>query len=157
MVNRLKLYLIYLTDQLHIQANHMPSSKMYLNWGLFIPRTPGESPPYIFFSFGLLWLTLFFSAVSEKCFFPPYNSSKILQQRLKEKWSLLQLPVSLRIDFLRFYFHGSAGYVPWLYHYPWSPVPAGVQFKILRLGPFGSSKVFIEKTKFWFSFKYICE
>lgn len=75
----------------------------------------------------------------------------MLQQSLKEKWSLLQLPVSFRIDFLRFYFHGSAGYVPWLYYYPWSPVQARVQFELLRLGSFGCYKVLIEKNTFRFS------
>lgn len=98
--SRLKLYPIYLADQLHIQASHLPTVEMYLNWGLFIPGTPGESPPYFFFSFGLLCLTLFLTAVSSPSVpSSPYNSSKMLQQCLKEKWSLLQLPVSFRIDF----------------------------------------------------------
>lgn len=52
--SRLKLCLIYLAD-LYIQANHLPTAEMYLNCGLFIPGTPGESPPYFFF---LIWITV---------------------------------------------------------------------------------------------------
>lgn len=85
-----------------------------------------------------------------KCFFPPYNSSKMLQQCLKEKRSPLQLPVSFRIDFLRFYFHGSAGCVLWLYPNPWSPV----QFEILRLHPFGC--FLIENNTFRFFRSCMC-
>lgn len=51
--SRRKLYLIYVADP-HIQASHLPTLKMYLNWGLFIPGTPGESPPCFFF---LIWIT----------------------------------------------------------------------------------------------------
>ena len=131
--SRLKLYLYFLAD-LHIQANHLPAVEMYLNGGPFIRETPGESPPYVFFFSHLDYCDSLCSSLQFlKVFLPPYNSSKMLQQCLKEKRSLLQLPVSFRIDFLRFYFHGSAGCVPWLYPNPWSPV----QFEILRLDPFG--------------------
>lgn len=64
--SRLKLYPIYLADQLHIQASHLPTVEMYLNWGLFIPGTPGESPPYFFF---LIWITVTHS-VPHCSFFP---------------------------------------------------------------------------------------
>lgn len=65
--SRLKRYLYFLADP-RIQVNHLPAVETYLNRGPFIRGTPGESPPYVFlffFSFGLLWLTLFLSAISE--------------------------------------------------------------------------------------------
>lgn len=73
-----KLYLVYLAGQLHIQASHLLTVEMFLNWGLFIPGTATESPlytyinKYIYIRFSLIWftVTLFLSAVSEKCFFP---------------------------------------------------------------------------------------
>lgn len=144
--SRLKRYLYFLADP-RIQVNHLPAVETYLNRGPFIRGTPGESPPYVFLIFFLIWITVTHSVPLcnfWKCFFPPHNSSKMLQQCLKEKRSLLQLPVSFRIDFLRFYFHGSAGCVPWLYPNPWSPV----QFEILRLHPFGC--VLIENNTFRF-------
>lgn len=118
-----KLYLVYLAGQLHIQASHLLTVEMFLNWGLFIPGTARDCPLYTYIN-KYIYIYTFFPHLDYcdsvplcsfwKMFLPPYNSSKMLQQCLKEKWSPLQLPVSFRIDFLRFYFHGSAGYVLWL-------------------------------------------
>lgn len=73
--SRKKLYLIHLAE-LHIQANHMRRVRVYLTWGRFIVGTPEESPQCFFLPFGLLWLTLFLLAISEKCFFPPLELLK---------------------------------------------------------------------------------
>lgn len=112
--SRLKLYLIYMAD-LHIQANHLLTVDMYPNWGFFfflnLRNTWRHFFSHLDYCDSLCSSLQFLKRVSSQ----PYNSSKMLQQYLKEKWSLLQLPVSFRIDCWGFYFHGSAGYVPWLY------------------------------------------
>lgn len=43
-----KLYLVYLAGQLHIQASHLLTVEMFLNWGLFIPGTARDCPLYTY-------------------------------------------------------------------------------------------------------------
>lgn len=141
----LNLCLIYLAD-LHIKANHLLREEMYPNWN---PRNTWNIFLFFFFAHfdycdSLCSSLQFLKGVSSK----PYNSPQMLRQCLEEKRSLPQLPVHFRIDCWGFYFHGSAGYVPWLY----CKALCKLKYSLRSYsGPFW----LIEKNKFGFFFLWL--